>query len=285
MSHGRGAEREPAHEDLYGRARERDRQGGYRRAEQEGRDGYRRAEQRGRDGYRRAEQEGWESFRRPEQAYREPDDGYRQPADVYRRAWPPPPADRQRHRAGQETVQPAGPVRRDRRAGRGFAGRGLAEVAGAVALVVVSAAVTWVVASHHYARASSGGPAPAQETAAAALAAADGYFALYGAGQYAAVYPLIAPADRAVIPASVWTGLHKACPVSGLTYQVKTPVLSGATAVMAVGYSGAAGSLGSEQVTFTYAGGQWYYVPSDLTIYRGHTLAQAVAAAKADNLC
>ena len=97
--------------------------------------------------------------------------------------------------------------------------------------------------------------------------------------------PLIAAADRAVMPESVWTGLHEECPVSGLTYQVESPVLSSATAVMTVGYSGAAGSLGSEQVTFTYSGGRWCYEPADMNVYRDHNLAQAVAAAKGSGVC
>ncbi len=165
--------------------------------------------------------------------------------------------------------------------------RVLEEACAAVALVVVTAAVTWVAAVRHYTAEAEAEAAAASEpaTAAGAMAAAQYYFSLYGAGQYAAVYPLIAPADRAVIAESSWTGVHQACPASGLTYQVKTPVLSGTTAVMAVGYSGAASAIGSEQVTFTYSGGRWYYVPSDTSVYRGHDLAQAVAAAKAAGLC
>jgi hypothetical protein len=216
--------------------------------------------------------------------------GGREPAyeDLYGRARERDPG--QSYRPRRDVAQPAGRGPRGRSAGRGFAGRGWAELAAAVALVVVSSAVTWVVASDHYDRAagsqggsSSGVAAP--ETAAGALSAADTYFALYGAGQYAAVYPLIAPADRAVIAESVWTGLHQSCPVPGLTYQVKTPLVSGAMAVMAVGYSGAASAIGSEQVTFAYSGGRWYYLPSDMSVYRGHDLAQAVTAAKAAGLC
>lgn len=248
--------REPAYEDLYGRGRDRDPGHG---------------------------------SPRPASVYREPDDGNRRPSDDYQRAWPRP-EDRQGYRPAVNGTRPAG--WRARSAGRQFTGRGLAELAGAVALAVVSVAVTWVVASRHYEQDGSAGSqqgssfgVAAPETAAGALSAADTYFALYGAGQYAAVYPLIAPGDRAAIPESVWAGLHQACPVSGLTYKVQTPVLSGTTAVMAVGYLGAAGSLGSEQVTFTYSGGRWYYMPSDVSTYRGHDLAQAVAAAKAAGLC
>jgi hypothetical protein len=102
------------------------------------------------------------------------------------------------------------------------------------------------------------------------------------------VYPLIAPVAREDISESVWTGLHDQCRPSstaGLTYAVKDPVLAGTTAVVSVGYAGAAASLGSEQITFTYTAGKWYYQPSDLSVYQGHDLAQAVAAAKAAGIC
>lgn len=235
---------------------------------------------------------------------REPYEAYRQPpADDYRsggyglsreadfdrpgghRRGPDDYRDPRTHRSRPEYQAP--PPERPR------APRGLLEVAGAVVLVVLSAAVTWAVAGHHYKAASAaagpgaGSPsAPEPETAAGALAAASSYFALYGAGQYAAVYPLIAPAARALIPESVWTGLHQQCgQKSGLSYKVAHPVLSGPTAVMSVGFTGAASAIGSEQVTFTYSGGRWYYEVPDLQVYQGHNLAQAVAAAKAANLC
>ena len=119
------------------------------------------------------------------------------------------------------------------------------------------------------------------------MAAATTYFALYGAGQYGAVYPLITSADRAVIAEGVWTGLHQECksPAAGLSYKVTHPVLSGQTAVMTVGFAGAASAIGSEQVTFAYEGGGWYYEVPNLQVYRGHTLAQAVAAQKAAGSC
>jgi hypothetical protein len=124
-------------------------------------------------------------------------------------------------------------------------------------------------------------------TAAAARSAAESYFALYGAGQYAAVYPMISPADQAFITPGIWTGLHAACPskAAGLSYTVSRPVLAGDVAVFSVGLAGAASALGSEQVTFTYSGSKWYYSPSDLHVYKHHDLAQAITAAKADGLC
>lgn len=125
------------------------------------------------------------------------------------------------------------------------------------------------------------------QTAAAAKAAAETYFGLYAAEQYAAVYPLIASSARRDIRERVWVGLHNRCrpTTAPLSYKVTHPILAGTTAVVTVGYAGAAASLGSEQITLTYTDGKWYYLPSDLGIYRHHNLTQAVAAAKANNLC
>ncbi len=135
--------------------------------------------------------------------------------------------------------------------------------------------------------AASSSPAE-PETAAAALSAAKAYFALYAAGQYAAVYPMIAPTDRGQISESVWVALHRKCvshATAGLSYSVTSPVLAGTTVVVTVSLAGIASSIGSEQISFTYSGGQWYYQPSDLSIYKGHDLAEAVAALKADGGC
>lgn len=124
-------------------------------------------------------------------------------------------------------------------------------------------------------------------TAAAAKSAAETYFGLYAAGQYAAVYPMISPAARRIIRESVWTGLHERCrpTTATLTYKVAHPILAGTIAVVTVGYAGGAASLGSEQITFTYVDGKWYYQPSDLSVYARHNVAQAVAAAKAAGVC
>lgn len=130
--------------------------------------------------------------------------------------------------------------------------------------------------------------APQPRTASAARSAAMNYFDLYSAGQYAAVYPMIDPADRAHIRRVVWTGVHRACrnqSTANLTYAVTHPVLAGSTAVLTVGFAGVASSLGSEQVTFLYADGKWYYRPSDMGVYRHHVLTQAIAEAKAEGFC
>jgi hypothetical protein len=125
-------------------------------------------------------------------------------------------------------------------------------------------------------------------TGPAAASTAAAYFGFYGAGQYAAVYPMIAPAARRSISETVWIRLHEECRSSataGLSYRVTDPILAGRTAVVTVGYAGAAASLGSEQVTFVYTSGKWYYEPADLSIYKDHDLRQALAAAKGAGLC
>lgn len=132
-------------------------------------------------------------------------------------------------------------------------------------------------------------PSPAApETKAAAKAAAITYFDLYSAGQYAAIYPMIDPADRSHIKETVWVGVHEQCKntaSSGLTYAVSHPILAGSTAVLTVGLAGVGAALGSEQVSFVYSGGQWYYQPSDMSVYRHHGLTAAVAAAKSAGFC
>jgi hypothetical protein len=139
--------------------------------------------------------------------------------------------------------------------------------------------------------ASSPSAAPSPQaspmTAAAAQAAATAYFDFYAAGQYAAVYPLLSPAARQVISQSVWMAVHEACrsTTAGLSYKVSRPELAGTTAVVNVSLAGAAAAIGSEEETFTYSGGRWLYAPTDLSIYRHHTAAQAVEAAKAQDLC
>jgi hypothetical protein len=125
-------------------------------------------------------------------------------------------------------------------------------------------------------------------TATAAKSAAVRYFALYGAGQYASVYPMILPSLRAQFTRAVWVGVHTRCAKPGsadLTYKVDRPVVAGPVAFMSVRSIGAAASPASEQVTFTYSKGSWYYTPSDLSVYAHHDLAQAVAAAKAGGFC
>jgi hypothetical protein len=129
-------------------------------------------------------------------------------------------------------------------------------------------------------------PAAQPETAAGAKAAAQSYFALYAAGQYAAVYPMIDAQARAAIPEATWVTVHRDCKstASGMSYAVGAPTLAGATAVMSVSISGALSKLGSEEETFLYQGGKWVWDETVLTSWKG-TPAQILAAFKAAGKC
>jgi hypothetical protein len=126
-------------------------------------------------------------------------------------------------------------------------------------------------------------PSAVSVTAAAAKSAATAFFSLYAAGQYPATYPLLDPLARRRIPEATWVTVHQRCKgtASGLSYKVGTPTLAGRSAVMSVSLAGVASSLGSEEVTFVYRGGQWLYAPSDLASYGGsavHIIARPKAA-------
>jgi len=140
--------------------------------------------------------------------------------------------------------------------------------------------------------AAGGSTAAAPDTAAGARAAAEHFFALYAAEQYSAAYPLLDSATRAMVPEHKWVRVHEACKssASGLSYAVGRPVLAGkTTAVMSVSLSGVASKLGSEEQSFAYQDGGWYWAPSasDLSSagnYKG-SVAQIVARLKAAGEC
>jgi hypothetical protein len=131
-------------------------------------------------------------------------------------------------------------------------------------------------------------PAAAPDTAAAARSAAQAFFGLYAAQQYTAVYPMLDAQARAELPEHKWVAVHEDCPPEavGLSYKVGAPVMAGQTAVMAVSLSGAASAIGSEEESFVYQDGGWFWAPSalDLAGYKG-TVAQIVAARKAAGEC
>ena len=72
---------------------------------------------------------------------------------------------------------------------------------------------------------------------------------------------------------------------SGLAYDIKGVTLAGNTAVVRYGLAGALSKLGTAVQVFTYSRGRWWFKPSDLGVYRGHTVAQAVAAMKVKGDC
>ena len=140
------------------------------------------------------------------------------------------------------------------------------------------------------AAAPSSSPSPAQpDTAAGAKAAAQQYFGLYAAGQYAAAWSLVTPSAQKAVPEATWAAVHQDCPsqTAGLAYDVKNVTVTGDTAIATVTLAGAASSLASASEAFTYAGGKWEYTPSpaDLSLYQHGSVAADVAAAKARGYC
>ncbi len=130
--------------------------------------------------------------------------------------------------------------------------------------------------------------APAEPaTAARVQKAADAYFGFYAAGQYATTYQLLSPSARATVRESTWAGAYQACinHSTQLAYDVSQPEVSGTTGVVRVAIQGALSKLGSEEASFTYSGGRWWYVPPNMSAFQGHTTAQAVVALKAAKLC
>jgi hypothetical protein len=128
-------------------------------------------------------------------------------------------------------------------------------------------------------------------TAAAARLAAQDLFALYAAGQYTAVYPLLDSQTRAEVPERKWVAVHEDCrsPAPGLSYKVGKPVMAGQIAVVSVSLAGVASSLGSEEESFVYQDGGWFWSPtaSDISAadsYKG-TVTQIVATLKAAGRC
>jgi hypothetical protein len=123
-------------------------------------------------------------------------------------------------------------------------------------------------------------------TAAGARAAAVRYFDLYAAHQYAASWPMLSHAARRDVSRNSWTKIHQECiTTSGLAYKIGHIVLAGHTAVVKVSLAGVASKLGSEEQSFAYQHGKWHYVPSDLPVYKGHTVTQAVADLRAQQIC
>jgi hypothetical protein len=134
-------------------------------------------------------------------------------------------------------------------------------------------------------------PAAVPDTPAAARAAAESLFALYAAEQYSDVYPGLDARTRALAPERKWVRVHQACDssTSGLSYKVGKPVMAGQSAVMSVSLAGAAAAIGSEEVTFVYQDGRWFWAPSSSDMsaagnYKG-TVRQIVARLKTAGEC
>jgi hypothetical protein len=133
---------------------------------------------------------------------------------------------------------------------------------------------------------SASAPVP-PATAKGARRTAATYFALNSAGQYAALYPLLAQAARRKVGRHTWIAVHNGCPAAskGLADKIKHVTLAGHTAVITITVDGALSKLGSATEVFKYHHGKWGYSPSDLGLYQHGSVAADVAAAKAAGLC
>jgi hypothetical protein len=124
------------------------------------------------------------------------------------------------------------------------------------------------------------------ETAAAAKSAATLFLDLYAAAQYSATYKLLSPGAKKAITRHTWVTVHKDCkPAPGQSYTVTQPVLTGSNAVVSVSPAGAQSELSSDRENFIYRGGQWCFVPPDLSLYRNHTVAEVLAGLKSLGDC
>jgi len=120
-------------------------------------------------------------------------------------------------------------------------------------------------------------------TTAGAKAAADKYFELYSARRFAAVYPMLSPADRAKISEAVWVGVHQVCTANGdISSKVTKVTLAGDTAAVTVDIGSLV--LVVEPQTFTYINGQWYYTVPNLSFYRP-TTTETITALRSTGAC
>jgi len=165
-------------------------------------------------------------------------------------------------------------------------------ITGALALAGCSAGTSPAPASTMTAATATASPAATAsaaqpETAAAAQAAAEQYFGLYSAGQFAAAYGLLAPSAQRAVSLATWVAVHRGCPAeaAGLAYKVSKATVTGGTAIVSVSLAGVAASLGSESEALTYSAGRWGLAPDDLSMYRHGSVKADIDAAKAAGYC
>jgi hypothetical protein len=128
-------------------------------------------------------------------------------------------------------------------------------------------------------------PSASPHTKAVARAAAEQFYGMYAASQYAALWNMLAPATKQQVSRKAWVGVHEACSSAGAgkSRVIKTVTVFGNAAIVAETVSGAL--PGTAEDVFNYADGRWRYSPQDLSIYRHKSVTADVAAAKAAGLC
>jgi hypothetical protein len=152
------------------------------------------------------------------------------------------------------------------------------------------------------AAAASSNPAPAKaipaattrtapatpDTESAAKAAAINFLTLYSAGQWQATWPLLTAQDQRLVPESLYTAFHAACPshVAGMQYEVTHVTLAGKTAVFAytVPLMASMGSV-TDVETWTPRGWRTELDSDSLGVYGHGSLKADLKAAKAAGDC
>ncbi|MGO9160431.1 MAG: hypothetical protein ACLP7J_06910 [Streptosporangiaceae bacterium] len=131
-------------------------------------------------------------------------------------------------------------------------------------------------------------PRPAEpETKAGAWAAAEYYYRLYLASQFAASWDLLAPAARQQIPQRIWVGVHNGClsASAGTARVIKSVTVFGNAAIVTEMLPSARSKRRMAEHVFNYADRHWGYSPGDLSIYSHQSIAADIAAARAAGFC
>jgi hypothetical protein len=134
------------------------------------------------------------------------------------------------------------------------------------------------------ATASSVPPASAHMKASA-RAAAEQFYGLYAASQYATMWNLLASATKHQVSMKAWTGVHEACSTGGAgkSRVITAVTVFGNAAIVAETVAGA--PPGTAEDVFNYTDGHWRYSPQDPGIYRHKSVSADIAATKAAGLC
>lgn len=131
-------------------------------------------------------------------------------------------------------------------------------------------------------------PGAARPSSAAPVRlAAEHYYAVSAAGQFAASWRLLTPAARRVIPQGSWTGVHRACPSAGASEHriIKSVTFFGNTAIVVTTIAGAPKKTGVLADVFSFADGHWAYSPGDPGVYGRGSVSADTAVARKAGLC
>ena len=122
---------------------------------------------------------------------------------------------------------------------------------------------------------------------AGARAAAEQFYGLYSASQFAAFWNLLAPATKRQVPRRVWVSVHDACPSAGAGKHrtIKAMTVFGDAAIVTESITGVPSQLVTVEDVFSYANGHWSYSPQDLNIYLHGSVTADIAAAKTAGFC